>query len=264
MGSVAEIGYISRKMASNPPGKCCVKGFVHEGKAVGTYEQVFGLDTYVTGTSNSPNDKVIVILTDIYGNRLINTLLNADQFAAAGYRVYIPDLFDGDYADINDQDRVKLPEWFKRHTPEITKPISDAFVRSIRKEFNPKFLAVVGYCFGAKYAIHQIAAADGVADCCAVAHPSLVTIEEVAAISKDKPILISAAETDPIFPPELRAQTEAKLKEIGARYQVDLFSGVSHGFSVRGDITNPVVKYAKEKAFCDQVYWFDYFANGGK
>ena len=36
-----------------------------------------------------------------------------------------------------------------------------------------------------------------------VAHPSFVTIEEVDAIAKEKPLLISAAETDSIFPEEL-------------------------------------------------------------
>ena len=47
---------------------------------------------------------------------------------------------------------------------------------------------------------------------------------------------------------ELRHQTEDELAKLnGVRYQVDLFSGVTHGFAVRGDINNPIVKYAKEK-----------------
>ncbi|RCK58927.1 hypothetical protein Cantr_07251 [Candida viswanathii] len=41
------------------------------------------------------------------------------------------------------------------------------------------------------------------------------------------------------------------------RYQVDLFSGVAHGFAVRGDIKDPVVRYAKEKALSDQLCFFD-------
>lgn len=118
------------------------------------------------------------------------------------------------------------------------------------------FLGVIGYCYGAKYAIQQIAS-DGYATAAAVAHPSFVTIEEVEAIKK--PLLISAAETDPIFPVELRHQTEEALAKIKARYQLDLFSGVVHGYAVRGDIKDPVVKYAMTKTISDQVQWFAQF-----
>ena len=103
----------------------------------------------------------------------------------------------------------------------------------------------IGYCYGAKYVIQNLSSS-GFLDAGAVAHPSFVSIEEVKEIKR--PLIISAAETDSIFPPELRHQTEDELAKLnGVRYQVDLFSGVTHGFAVRGDINNPIVKYAKEK-----------------
>lgn len=218
---------------------------------MGKYETVHGLDTYVTGTNSS---RLIVILTDIFGHKLNNTLLLADQFARNDYKVLIPDILKNDPFDPSVH---KLESWFPGHSAEVTKPIVDEFLTSLRKEVGADaFIGVVGYCFGAKYAVQNIAA-DATADAAAIAHPSLVTIEEIAAIKK--PVIISAAQTDLIFPPELRHQTEATLVEIGARFQIDLFSGVSHGFAVRGDILDPVVKYAKEKVHADQVLFFSLF-----
>lgn len=154
-------------------------------------------------------------------------------------------------------EKTDLSKWLPNHGPEVTSPIVEDFLAALKADIDYKFLGVVGYCYGAKYAIHQIAEGK-YASAAAAAHPSFVTIEEVAAVKK--PLLISAAETDSIFTTELRHQTEAKLQEIGARYQVDLFSGVTHGFAARGDISDPVVKYAKEKAFSDMVYWFNQFS----
>lgn len=245
-------------MASNPPAACCAKGFYHEGTPKGSIANLYDIETYITGVES--NEKVIVILTDIFGNKLQNTQIIADHLGAAGYRVYIPDILFGDALEKLDES-VDFTEWRERHNVTKTKSIVDQFLTGLKKEHSPKFIGVVGHCFGAKYAIQQIHATEGAADACAVAHPSFVSIEEIAAIGKEKPLLISAAETDPVFPPELRHLSEEKLTEIGARYQLDLFSGVSHGFAVRGDMSNPCVRYARDKVLLDQIYWFNHFSS---
>ncbi|CAB4254832.1 similar to Saccharomyces cerevisiae YAL049C AIM2 Cytoplasmic protein involved in mitochondrial function or organization [Maudiozyma barnettii] len=245
-------------MASNPSQKCCFEGFYHEGTAKGRYTDVFGIETYVIGEQYS-NDKVLILFTDYFGIHFNNSLLIADQLSAKGYKVYIPDILFGDAVDPNNVENLDLQKWLSAHNEIRTKPMVDKFMASFKKEINPGFLGVLGYCFGAKYAIQQIHENTGTANAAAIAHPSFVTIEEVAAIGK-RPLLISAAETDPVFAPELRKLTEEKLKEIGSRYQIDLFSGTSHGFAVRGDLSDPQVLYAKEKAFYDQVYWFDHLS----
>lgn len=71
------------------------------------------------------------------------------------------------------------------------------------------------------------------------------------------PLSIAAAETDQIFPAEKRHRSEELLVETKQRYQINLYSGVSHGFSVRCDVKKPVEKYAKEQAFLQAVTWFD-------
>lgn len=77
-------------MASNPPGQCCTEANFHEGKPIGTFKELFGIDTYTVGEES--NDKIIVILTDVYGNHFNNVLLIADTIAKNGYKVLIPEI----------------------------------------------------------------------------------------------------------------------------------------------------------------------------
>lgn len=240
-------------MASNPPGKCCTIVNLHEGSPIGKFQTLHGVDTYVTGQEN-PSTRVVVILSDIFGHNLPNTMLIADKFAQYGnYQVYIPDILMG---DIYDADKEDIQTWFVKHPPLKTQDIVETFLKGLRKELSPSFVGLVGYCFGAKYAVQQVGE-NALGDAVAIAHPSFVAMEEVAAIKK--PILISAAETDSIFPADLRHATEEKLANIKARYQIDLYCGTTHGYACRGDLNDPVVKYAAEKTLSDQLFWFSQF-----
>jgi dienelactone hydrolase len=88
-----------------------------------------------------------------------------------------------------------------------------------------------------------------------LAHPSFVEEEELEGITG--PLSIAAAETDSIFPTDKRHQSEEILKKTSKPYQINLYSGVVHGFSVRGDMSKKVERYAKEAAFHQAVQWFD-------
>ena len=71
------------------------------------------------------------------------------------------------------------------------------------------------------------------------------------------PLSIAAAETDSIFPAEKRHKSEVILQKTGHPYQINLYSGVVHGFSVRGDMSVRQEKWAKEQAFYQAIAWFD-------
>lgn len=88
-----------------------------------------------------------------------------------------------------------------------------------------------------------------------VAHPSFVEEDELAAISG--PFAISAAVDDPIFPAMKRYKSEEILLKSKQHYQINLYSGTSHGFAVRGDLDVKQQRYAKEQAFFQSVTWFD-------
>ncbi|KAI1341032.1 hypothetical protein F5Y15DRAFT_23332 [Xylariaceae sp. FL0016] len=87
------------------------------------------------------------------------------------------------------------------------------------------------------------------------AHPSFVDEEELKGFKA--PLSIAAAETDEIFPAEKRHASEVILAKKGDPYEIYLYSGVVHGFSVRCDTSKKHEKYAKEKAFLQAVSWFD-------
>lgn len=82
-----------------------------------------------------------------------------------------------------------------------------------------------------------------------------MTEDELAGITG--PLSIAAAETDTIFPEDKRHKSEDILKKTGLPYQINLFSGVEHGFAVRGSEEKKVERFAKEQAFLQAVTWFN-------
>lgn len=114
-------------------------------------------------------------------------------------------------------------------------------------------IGAVGYCFGAKYVVRFLK--PGQVDVGYCAHPSFVEDKELEAIKG--PLAISAAETDHIFPTEKRHKSEEILKEVKQPYQINLYSGVEHGFAVRGDPKVRQTVYAKESAFLQALQWFE-------
>lgn len=231
---------------SNSLHPCCLKTNFHEGTPTGSHSNSYGLDTYQVG---APNKNVIVIFTDIFGNHYNNVLLIADEIASHGYHVLIPDILQGQTIE-QSSGPVK---WLEDHTLEDTDKICDDFLRAVRTNLKPAFLGTIGYCFGARFCVRQLAKGR-LADAAAVAHPSLTLPEEYKAISK--PLLLSLADDDEYFTIDQRYELEKDYAGKNVRYQVDLFSGTQHGFASRGDTKDPVVKYAMSKTIIDQVLWF--------
>ncbi|GMM35938.1 protein [Saccharomycopsis crataegensis] len=241
-------------MAPQQLSPCCIATNTHQGEPVGTiHESIYGLPTYVSGDKSS--GKLLIIAADIYGYSYINNKLIADAFAAKGYYVLLPDLLKNDFAIPGKPEL--LPAWLQKHpVSDVSKMYID-FVQKAKEDLKPSFTAGTGYCFGAKFVVENLTK-DGLLEAGAVAHPSFVTPEDVDAIAK--PILISAAQDDVMFPAVARHKAEEILIKNQQRFQIDLFSGVSHGFAVRGDLKNPVVKYAYDKALSDQLVFFGQFS----
>lgn len=241
-------------MASNPPGKCCAEGFKHEGAPIGDIVKFAGVDTYVTGDKTSK--KVLVFITDIYGYNFNNNQLVADEYGQKGYYVIVPDMFNNDPVPAERPPGFDLmKDWLPKHMPDQTCEIIRKTIAQVKEDIKPTYLVATGYCYGAKLAIRLLG--DKSVDAAAAFHPSFVTLDEVASIQG--PLYIAAAEEDPIFTEELRHQTEAKLKELKKTYYISLSSGVAHGFSVRGDVSIPIVKFAKEEVFRNSLSWFGFF-----
>ncbi|CAI6335519.1 unnamed protein product [Periconia digitata] len=245
-------------MASNPMGRCCTVGVKHEGTTQGEYKDVGGIPSYVTYPEDKSTQNAIVIFTDVMGYKFTNAQLIADQYAANGYFVVIPDLFAGKEVPLNPGEDFNLQDYLANTMPRVptVDPKVEATIKALRgSEYGVKKLGGVGYCFGGKYVCRWLK--EGGIDVGYTAHPSFVDAEELEKIKG--PLSISAAETDPIFPAEKRRETEDILQKLDVPYQMNLFSDVQHGFAVRCDLSKPREKFAKEQAFLQAVTWFDEF-----
>lgn len=195
----------------------------------------------------------------------------ADQFAANGYFVVMPDLFEGDPVPLNHGADFPIREWLttggpsQGHTTKQVDPIVEAIIREMRESMGVRKIGSVGYCFGAKYVARfmaraRAASSKGIIDVGAMVHPTFVDADELKAITG--PLVIAAAETDPVFPAEKRRESEDILKDMDVPYQITLYSDVAHGFATRADLSNKRAKFAKEAAFLLLVQWFGEFIKG--
>lgn len=147
------------------------------------------------------------------------------------------------------------------HTTTEVDPITASAIKYLQ---NKGFTRIggVGYCFGAKYVVRFMSKTlpgGGAGPAIHVgysAHPSFVDEEELAAIQG--PYSVSAAETDSIFPTEKRWKSEEILIKTGQDWQINLLSGVEHGYAVRADLSDKRQKWSKEVAFQQAVDWMNF------
>jgi dienelactone hydrolase len=124
-----------------------------------------GKDIKVDGTIDAylatpPADKArdgqgILFLPDVIGIWQ-NSKLLADNFAAQGYTVLIPDIFNGDALKLNRSGPFDLLKWIAEgstgdnpHTPAAVDPIVLKSIKALR-DLGVTKIGAVGYCFGAK------------------------------------------------------------------------------------------------------------------
>ncbi|KAH7361659.1 dienelactone hydrolase [Plectosphaerella cucumerina] len=246
-------------MTSHAPGKCCTVGTFHEGTPSGKQVTINGsIEGYLASASDAPSQKHIAVLyiPDIVGIWQ-NSKLKADAFAAEGFTCLVVDIFNGDPAPLNMPAGFDLMSWLTKGSdgknPHTTEYIDRIVVEGIKylKGLGYTSIAGAGYCLGAKYVVRHYQ--NGI-DCGFIAHPSFVEADELSRISG--PLSIAAAELDDIFPAEKRHESEEILRGTKQPFQINLFSGVEHGFAVRGDPAVPRQRFAKEQAFIQAVSWF--------
>ncbi|KAJ7237268.1 dienelactone hydrolase endo-1,3,1,4-beta-D-glucanase [Mycena haematopus] len=242
--------------------KDCVKGVTHEGTPEGKIESIGGIECYVaTPTIDYPKDKVVLFLTDIFGLSLVNCKLLTDDYARNGFKTITPDLFNGDPVPKNafePEININLiGEWLaKSHDEAHTRPIIDKVIAALKAEGVTTF-AAVGYCFGARYVFDL--AFENIIAASAVAHPSHLEVpadlEKYVSVSK-APLLINSCTVDIMFPLGAQAKADEVFSGFAPGYKREYFEGCTHGFAVRGDLSDPKVKAGKEGAFTATIEWF--------
>jgi len=252
-----------QKVLAQGLGEHCITGVKHTGEAVGFTEDITGVETYIskppTQSSSSTYDKIILFFADVYGPLFINNKLLQDYFASRGFFVAGIDYFEGDPIHLSrEKPNWNLNEWIegKRKRADEILPV---WVEAIKDKYgkdSTKYTAV-GYCFGAPHVLNQAAGDLVVAG--AIAHPAFINEEH---FEKAKaPLFFSCAEVDHTFPLESRRRAEDILVAKKAVYTFQVFSGVTHGFAVRGDPNISDSRWAKEESATGIANWFERFSS---
>ncbi|KAF8878404.1 Alpha/Beta hydrolase protein [Infundibulicybe gibba] len=248
-------------LLAGPPSDGCFTGFKHTGTPVGRTETIAGMPTYITepkGTNTSAGTKrVIMFLADVWGPMHTNNQLLQDTFAESGFIVLGPDYFLGDPVYIHTEETFDRPAWFAKSRAQAAE-LFPKWVQAVRQIYGEDaHYCAVGYCFGAPYAL-ELATTDNVA-ASAFAHPALLTEDHFTKLTK--PLFLSCAETDHTFPLPARRRAEDLLVAAGAQYHIQVFAGVAHGFTARGDPAVENIRWAKEESARGIANWFTRFCN---
>ncbi|KAH9840041.1 alpha/beta-hydrolase [Rhodofomes roseus] len=237
----------------------CVSGVRHEGTPEGKIEKIGGAEAYIaTPSGDYDKTKVVIIATDVFGIPLNNNKLLADTFAQNGYRTVVPEYLNNDPVPEDAFDapgKFDVGAWFGRQGPSVWKPVIDSVVAALKAEGVTR-IGVTGYCYGAPPALYL--AYNNISAATVLAHPSLLKPEDLEKYRDESkvPILINSCETDSQFPPDFQAKADEIFKGFAPGYERLYWEGCTHGFAVRGDISDPKIKAGKEGAFEATVKFF--------
>jgi len=216
-----------------------------------------GLNTYIAEPKEQlSGKKIILFLSDVYGPLFINNQLLEDFYASCGFIVLGPDYLFGDA--VPDQ-----PAGFDLHVWALKKwkVARDAFpkwLEAVEQTYGTKDVKyfALGYCFGGPF-VMDLAAGDFI-EAGAIAHPGHV--DENHFENLKKPLLLSCPEDDFTFPTEARRRAEDIMVKNKASYYFQIFSGVKHGYAVRGNPEAEHERWAKEETVRGVKEWFARFS----
>ena len=172
-----------------------------------------------------------------------------------------------------------LPRFLARHPKELRFPEIESYVKSLKQEHGFTKIGAIGFCWGG-WAVFQLGgkgkvgliqrprsatrnqtniklSGKNLVDCISTAHPSLLTKEEINAVSV--PVQIIAPEHDPELTPEKKAHANAVIPSLKVEYDYQYFPGMSHGFAARCYAGDVQTRRALERAKNAVVGWFAHF-----
>lgn len=230
---------------------CCnIPPVVAKGyKPKGSYEEIGGFKTYVTGPADAT--KGIVVIYDIFGY-FEQTLQGADILAYSDeqkYKVYIPDWFQGKpcpieiYPPDNDEKKKQLGDFFGTNPPPKVAGLMPDYVKAI-KDSNTSIskFGVLGFCWGGKVVALSVKASTNPFSVAASAHPAMVDPADAEGIKIPFALLASKEEPD-----EAVKKFENALQ---VPKHVETFKDQIHGWmAARSNLSDERVKEEYERGY---------------
>eukprot|EP01054_Gregarina_sp_Poly1_P000022 Gregarina_sp_Poly_1__21@NODE_1004_length_5397_cov_173_232270_g704_i0_p4_GENE_NODE_1004_length_5397_cov_173_232270_g704_i0NODE_1004_length_5397_cov_173_232270_g704_i0_p4_ORF_typecomplete_len252_score32_64DLH/PF01738_18/2_8e36Hydrolase_4/PF12146_8/7_9e06Abhydrolase_6/PF12697_7/0_0028Chlorophyllase/PF07224_11/0_011Abhydrolase_1/PF00561_20/0_074Chlorophyllase2/PF12740_7/0_12_NODE_1004_length_5397_cov_173_232270_g704_i031786 len=212
--------------------KCADPGVLLKGtKPTGTIEQVCGVDVYVSGAKTSGLH--IIICSDVFGMHAPNAQITADEMAAEGFCVWLPDYFHGNPLphQMNKEELMsKFASWRENHTQEHSVKIITQLCDKLLSEKTTRGVGVAGYCWGSISCLHILAKEDPKIIGGVIGHPAQTEKFPDPTLIKH-PLHFLVAETDPAFPEEFKNDY---IKRVPANLATESFyPGTTHGFACR-------------------------------
>ncbi|KAJ7056259.1 Alpha/Beta hydrolase protein [Mycena amicta] len=264
---------MSDPVLAAPPADCCLEGYPHTGTPKGEWAAIADVNTYISRPPPTTKEsRILLYFPDVWGiDIFLNGQLLCDYFASNGFLVLALDYFRGDPASLHRKDRhdtttepgFDYEAWKAKHQAFAAVAVPK-WIAEVKEKFgtpSTKY-ACVGYCFGAPYVMDALSVDTDWACVGAFGHPAF--LNESHFTKCVRPLLLSCAETDHTFPFAARHRAEELLtqrsKELPTlKFHVQLFSGVSHGFCLRGNMDDSWERFTKEESANGIVRWFKMF-----
>lgn len=211
----------------------------------GTFEELGGLKTYVTGPEDAT--KGIIDIYDIFGY-FDQTLQGADILAAGcesqKYRVFMPDWFKGEpaaiewYPPTDEEKQQKLGAWFSNWNPAETAAKVPEYLKAVQEK-NPgiKSWGIIGYCWGGKIVCLTTSSDSNPFAAGASIHPAMVDPADAKGV-KVPLVMLASKEEDAAQVSAFEAALSSSVPK-----HVETFSDQVHGWmSARADLEDARVK----------------------
>lgn len=207
-------------------------------------------DCFVAYPSENGSFSPVILLMDIFGPRKYLHDM-AEQLAALGYFVLVPNLFYRDirapYVDYFPLDKEKFTKAIGEIRPIYAKWSSDQTVADMpyfmkffseQKQVKKGRLGLAGYCMGGSLAIKLAAAYPNEVTAVASFHASRLATDAPDSPHLSLPkikaeIYVGHADNDEGMPPEQIERFQQALEETPLHYETELYKGAAHGFTMK-------------------------------